>query len=315
MVMKLQTLRRVGSLLAGTLFIGIGAPQMAKAAPVEASVEALVKAPVKIAIGTLKTAEELPEPLEGDELSEPSQVEPSEPSQSESTSSVTPSVTSGSQEITEITEADGTTVILPPGYEAGQTYPALVLMPYTDRTALHMFNWGIYDAYHQQNKDSFIVIMPPGQGSSANWSGSGWEALVSEYESYIQQDLSPLVEKYNVNPDQLVIGGFSLGGDLSWTLSLRNPDVFSGAIVMGSMSTYRDEQSAQQLASKGFRYFMVMGGYDGNKGSMYSALDTLDNHDITYHYEEVGDAGHGDLPEQMQRDLFLSAMNYVLAAD
>jgi enterochelin esterase-like enzyme len=309
MVMKLQTLRRVSALLAGTLFIGVGAPQMAKAA--------LAEAPIKIAAGALKTAEELPDPLEVD-VSEPSEqpsAAPQEASQTEAVPSVTPSAIPSSQEMTEITEADGTTVILPPGYESGQTYPALVLMPYTDRTALHMFNWGIYDAYHQQNKDSFIIIMPPGQGSSANWSGSGWEALVSEYESYVQQDLSPLVEKYNVNPDQLVIGGFSLGGDLSWTLSLRNPDIFSGAIVMGSMSNYRDEQSAQQLANKGFRYFMVMGGYDGNKGSMYSALDTLDSHDITYHYEEVGNAGHGDLPEQMQRDLFLSAMNYVLAAD
>jgi enterochelin esterase-like enzyme len=307
--MKLQTLRRVSALLAGTLFIGVGAPQIAKAAPAEA--------PIKIAAGALKTAEELPDPLEV-EVAEPSEqpsAAPQEASQTEAAPSATSSAIPSSQEMTEITEADGTTVILPPGYESGQTYPALVLMPYTDRTALHMFNWGIYDAYHEQNKDSFIVIMPPGQGSSANWSGSGWEALVSEYESYIQQDLSPLVEKYNVNPDQLVIGGFSLGGDLSWTLSLRNPDIFSGAIVMGSMSNYRDEQSAQQLANKGFRYFMVMGGYDGNKGSMYSALDTLDSHDITYHYEEVGNAGHGDLPEQMQRDLFLSAMNYVLAAD
>ena len=111
----------------------------------------------------------------------------------------------------------------------------------------------------------------------------------------------------------MVIGGFSLGGDLSWTLSLRNPGLFSGAIVMGSMSNYRDAQSARLLASSDFRYFMVMGGYDGNRSAMYSALDTLDTHDIDYHYEEVANAGHGDLPEQMPSNLFLSAMDYVLA--
>jgi enterochelin esterase-like enzyme len=287
---QLQTLQRIGSLLAGAFLIGISAPQIAQAAPLE--------------ISAVKTAEELPEPTESFETSETDDA--SEP---DDASSVT------ANDITEITEDDGTTVILPPDYQADKTYPALVLMPYTDRTALHMFNWGIYDAYHQQTKDSFIIIMPPGQGSSANWSGPGWESLVNEYETYIQQELSPVVEKYNVNAEQLVIGGFSLGGDLSWTLSLRNPDIFSGAIVLGSMSTYRDEQSAQRLASKGFRYFMVMGGYDVNKGSMYSALDTLESHDIPYHYEEVSDAGHGDLPEQMQGDLFLSAMNYVLTTD
>ncbi len=303
-VMKLQTLRWVGSLLVGTFLIGMGVPPMAQAASAEQ--------------GATKTAEELPETIESSEA-ESSEIESSETDEtieeSSSASADTSEITASAQEITEITEDDGTTVILPPGYQADQTYPALVLMPYTDRTALHMFNWGIYDAYQQQTKDAIIIIMPPGQGSSANWSGSGWESLVSEYESYIQQDLSPVVEKYNVDPEQLVIGGFSLGGDLSWALSLRNPDIFSGAIVLGSMSTYRDEQSAQQLANKGFRYFMVMGGYDGNKDSMYSALDALDSHDITYHYEEVGNAGHGDLPEQMQRDLFLSAMNYVLAVD
>ncbi|MEO1621907.1 MAG: alpha/beta hydrolase-fold protein [Cyanobacteria bacterium J06632_3] len=215
--------------------------------------------------------------------------------------------------LTEITEPDGTTVILPPGYEAGRSYPALVLMPYTDRTALHMFNWGIYDAYAQRSENSFVVIMPPGRGSSANWSGYGWESFVNEYETYIQQDLDPIAAKYNVDINRMVLGGFSLGGDLSWALSLRNPELFSGAIVMGSMSTYRDEQNAQMLSDRNFRYFMVMGGYDGNRGSMHNALDTLDANAIDYHYEEVGSAGHGDLPEQMQSDLFLSAMDYILA--
>ena len=217
-----------------------------------------------------------------------------------------------SAEIIEITEADGTTVILPPGYDERQTYPALVLMPYTNRTALHMFNWGMYEAYRQV-EESFVVIMPPGQGSSANWSGGGWEALVNEYEGYVQQDLMPVVEKYAVDPEQLAIGGFSLGGDLSWTLSLRNPNLFSGAIVMGSMSNYRNAQNAAVLASNDFRYFMVMGGYDGNRGSMYDALDTLDSHNIDYHYEEVSHAGHGDLPEQMQANMFLSAMDYIVS--
>lgn len=225
----------------------------------------------------------------------------------------------GTTEITEITEADGTTVILPPGYDTSRQYPALVLMPYTDRTALHMFNWGIYDAYQKRYSGSaednaFVIIMPPGQGSSANWSGYGWESLVNEYEAYVQQDLDPIAAKYNVDLNNMVVGGFSLGGDLSWTLSLRNPGLFSGAIVMGSMSTYRDTENAQLLAESNFRYFMVMGGYDGNRGSMHSALDTLDQHDIDYHYEEVSNAGHGDLPEHMQNDLFLSAMDYVLEA-
>lgn len=275
--------------IVGLLVIGLSSPATAQTKPANTR------------LNQAKTAVELPDP------------NATAPAATTSTSTAAQPTAAASNKMSEITEADGTTVILPPGYEAGKPYPALVLMPYTNRTALHMFNWGIYDAYHQQ-ADSFIIIMPPGQGSSANWSGWGWESLVSEYEAYVQQDLSPIVEKYNVDPEKLVIGGFSLGGDLSWTLSLRNPDIFSGAIVLGSMSNYRDEQNAQQLAASGFRYFMVMGGYDGNKGSMYNALDTLDNHNITYHYEEVGSAGHGDLPEQMQRDLFLSAMDYVLAA-
>lgn len=218
-----------------------------------------------------------------------------------------------STDITEITESDGTTVVLPPGYDERRSYPALVLMPYTDRTALHMFNWGMYEAYRQE-RAPFVVIMPPGQGSSANWSGWGWEALVDEYESYVRQDLMPIVEKYAIDPEQLAIGGFSLGGDLSWTLSLRNPDLFSGAIVMGSMSNYRDAHNAAVLADNDFRYFMVMGGYDGNRSAMYEALDTLDSYDIDYRYEEVGSAGHGDLPEQMQPDMFLQAMDYIVSA-
>ena len=69
-----------------------------------------------------------------------------------------------------------------------------------------------------------------------------------------------------------------------------------------------------ELANKHFRYFMVMGGYDSNRGSMYDALNTLDDYHIDYQYEEVSNAGHGNLPEQMQGDLFLSAMDYIVPA-
>ncbi len=293
MAVRLRSALSAG--LLGALLSGVLSSQNARAEGVKAE-SAIAKIPLQTR--SLKTAVEIPEDAEGHASALPTSAA---------------KVGNVRQEMTEITEADGTTVILPPGYEEGQAYPALVLMPYTNRTALHMFNWGMYEAYHQRTEGSFIVIMPPGQGSSANWSGSGWEALVNEYEAYVQQDLEPLVAKYNVAPDQLAIGGFSLGGDLSWTLSLRNPDIFSGAIVMGSMSNYRNPQSARQLAGNDFRYFMVMGGYDGNRGAMHNALDSLEAHDIDYHYEEVSNAGHGDLPAQMQPDLFLSGMDYVFS--
>lgn len=271
----------------------------------------------------LKTAEEIPESeigrsrgpaAAGRAATEPAATE-AEAAEAVANEGQAPRDSLPQTEMAEISEPDGTTVILPPGYRAERQYPALVLMPYTDRTALHMFNWGIYEAYHQKGSGDFIIIMPPGQGSSANWSGWGWEAFVEEYEAYVQQNLNSLVEKYNVDPSQLVVGGFSLGGDLSWTLSLRNPDLFRGAIVLGAMSTYRDEGNAQRLANRGFRYYMVMGSYDGNRSAMYSALDALEAHRIAYHYEEVGAAGHGDLPEQMQPNLFLSAMDYVLSGE
>jgi len=291
-----------GSLLGGILPGGIvlveSFTQRAIAAPLP---------PVKrLPLAQLKTAEEIGPPFLDDSVLETPALE------APATFAPIGGQTTGGQ-ITEITEPDGTTVILPPGFNASRQYPALVLMPYTDRSALHMFNWGIYNAYSQRYENGFVVIMPPGQGSSANWSGPGWQALVDEYEAYIQWDLDAIAAKHSVDPSQMVIGGFSLGGDLSWTLSLRNPGIFSGAIVMSSMSNYRDDQRAQQLAARNFRYFMVMGGYDGNRGSMYNALDALDQYEIDYHYEEVSSAGHGDLPEQMQSDLFLAAMDYVLS--
>jgi enterochelin esterase-like enzyme len=307
--------------IAGSLIINVAIGQQAVAVPAE-SVESaptafknsLASEQTNKKFTALKTAAELSEAQSSEAQSSEAQSSEAQTEEAQSSEAQTEEVSDNavSSEMSEITESDGTTVILPPGYDANQSYPALVLMPYTNRTALHMFNWGMYEAYHRRSENAFVVIMPPGQGSSANWSGAGWEAFVDEYEGYVQQDLNPLVAKYNIDPEQLVVGGFSLGGDLSWALSLRNPDIFSGAIVMGSMSTYRDEQNADQLAANRFRYFMVMGGYDGNWNAMQDALANLEQHAISYHYEEVGNAGHGDLPEQMERDLFLSAMDYVL---
>ncbi|MGB7485949.1 MAG: alpha/beta hydrolase-fold protein [Phormidesmis sp.] len=303
----------LGGILPGGAVLLEGFTQRAIAAPLP---------PAKILPqAQLKTAEEIGPPflddsvLETPALEAPATFAPigGQTTGGQTTGGQTTGGQTTGDQITEITEPDGTTVILPPGFNASRQYPALVLMPYTDRSALHMFNWGIYHAYSQRHENGFVVIMPPGQGSSANWSGPGWQALVDQYEAYIQWDLDAIAAKHSVDPNQMVIGGFSLGGDLSWTLSLRNPGIFSGAIVMSSMSSYRDDQRARQLAARNFRYFMVMGGYDGNRGSMFDALDALDQYEIDYHYEEVSSAGHGDLPEQMQSDLFLAAMDYVLS--
>lgn len=84
------------------------------------------------------------------------------------------------------------------------------------------------------------------------------------------KDLDALMARHNVKIDKsrVALGGSSLGGDLSWALSLRNPNLFQGAVTINSRNTYRLnscgdessnlESSMSQLAQNNARFAMFI---------------------------------------------------------
>lgn len=169
-------------------------------------------------------------------------------------------------------------VLLPPDYDPSRMYAALVLMPYTGGSSIDFFNkylreanisagsqqaqfaefLEIYKAEYGQDK-SFVLILTHGVGGTEHHSASGFGACVQQYEKRLQRDLPYFTKKYNLDPSKIFIGGVSLGGDLSWALSVLHPEMFQGAIVTGSRCSFPPGQAVSAWERKDYFFFMVMG--------------------------------------------------------
>lgn len=223
-------------------------------------------------------------------------------------------------------------VVLPPNYDSTKTYPALVLMPYTGGSAEDFFNkyakesmvqssslsgklseiLELYNARHHSQR-SFILILPHGNGSTKDHSWKGFAACIERYEKRVHQDLQKFIPKYNIDPSEVVIGGVSLGGDLSWALSMRNPELFKGAIVTGSRCSYPAEEKFPILKAKDYAFFLAMGMEEGEHRltGMRHARQLLDSNRVAYLYKEMPFLSHNRAPLW----LFFDGIDYTLYDD
>jgi pimeloyl-ACP methyl ester carboxylesterase len=225
------------------------------------------------------------------------------------------------------------TIILPPDYHPATAYPVVVLLPFTGGDAEYMFNSYAYEAgsksdnpteklgdilnvFNARRPDapiSFVVILPKGKGSRRDHSWRGFEQCYKRYEQRIKKDLAKFSESYNLDTGRVYLSGVSLGGDLSWALSLRDPDYYQGALVMGSRCSYiPPDGSLEKMHQKNFSFFMTMGmkeAYDRLNGIRY-ARKQLDSLQILNIYKEMPDLYHHKAPLW----LFLEGIDYLFKA-
>jgi pimeloyl-ACP methyl ester carboxylesterase len=224
-------------------------------------------------------------------------------------------------------------LVLPPDYDPSVSYPVVVMMPFTGGDAEYMFDAyaaeagseaethsgklaDILTVFNAQRPDaprSFAVILPRGKGSRRDHSWRGFEQCFKRYEERVIVDLKKFSANYNLDMGRVYLMGVSLGGDLSWALSLRNPEYFQGAMVMGSRCSYVPPDGALPLMhQKNYAFFMTMGMKEANDrlaGIRY-ARKQLDSMQILNIYKEMPDLYHHKAPLW----LFMEGMDYLLSA-
>ncbi|MEK6768926.1 MAG: alpha/beta fold hydrolase [Gemmatimonadota bacterium] len=225
-------------------------------------------------------------------------------------------------------------IVLPARRDTSRSYPALVLFPFTYGTAAGLWERyggiGHLDPAAAPNvrrlasplehlapagtggEGGYVVVLAPGIGSPGEYSsGEAWAATIARYERRVLDDLDAYITRYRLDPERIVLGGFSMGGDLAWAISLRNPDRFRGAIVMGSRASYRlraVEMTA--LARRQPRYYFALGTQEDPErlAGARAAATLLERHGVAFRYEEIPRAGHEPAPLPM----FTAALDFVL---
>jgi predicted esterase len=217
--------------------------------------------------------------------------------------------------LTSVEENDGTTVVLPPNYDKRKQYPAIVILPYTDSNACRFFNWVFRDRY-AQNPTPYIAILPAAIASRADYAtGELFDATVGRFEATINDDIKTLTPKYNIDSKRISLAGFSFGADLGWALTVRNPGLYNGALIIDSFCNYRNTENMNALAQGNTRFFLIAGQKDDAELNhpMKDVESLLDEYRIANVYETFAEASHSEIINEIPIATYQQALDYILA--
>lgn len=197
-------------------------------------------------------------------------------------------------------------IIVPRNLSKGQKYPLVIFLPWTGGDAAQHYN--LY-ASRLSETAPFVAMITPEPASTRDHSWQGFEAAVSRYENRILKDLEDLKKRDIIDPARVILAGFSLGGDMGWALSQRHPELFKGAIISGSRTSWSEKNGLAEIKKYGTKYFFVMGTEESadRLTGLSNTLSLLDKSRIAYRYERT--PGSHTSPDF---ELFAAGLKYIL---
>jgi hypothetical protein len=223
-------------------------------------------------------------------------------------------------------------IILPSNYDNSKSYPLVIFMPFTGGTGQDYFEGYLYEIGqptentisnksldniisglsengYPKNKE-FIALLLPEAGSTKDHSWQGFTACIYRHENRILTDIDYYSSLYSIDKSNVVLAGFSLGGDLSWAISQRYPSRIKGIIISGTRCGYYENGSMTKLKDNSFKAFIAMGRSEAKvrlDGAM-AASNKLNNASVSRIFEYIENADHTPTTFSQLR----SALDYIL---
>lgn len=196
-------------------------------------------------------------------------------------------------------------IVLPDNYDDDRNYPLLILLPYTGGTAEEKARAFGFEPGKQEDA---VLLLPEGRFYGSDYLPD-FLSFVDWFEQRLYSDISAAVDAYSIDPGRIYLAGYSLGGDMSWALTVRNPEDFAGAIIAGSRSSHPvHDDTVEVLADSDFRAAFLIG--DSDTPNRYKGLNhahaLLERGDVKTIYREYP-GGH-ELPPQ---DLSVEALEFI----
>ena len=213
-----------------------------------------------------------------------------------------------------ITVADGfqselgapSRIVFPRNATRARKYPVVVFLPATGAEASMYF-----DLYQETFSElpPFISVITPEPATEKDWSSQGFEAATYRYENRILADLERLKSQGVADTSRVIIFGFSMGGDIGWALVQRYPDVFSGAILGGTRTSWSERGSIAKLKSSERKLFFVMGTDEraDRINGLNATIKALSQNGVAFKYERTPGVHVRPTPE-----LFAEGITFLL---
>lgn len=118
-------------------------------------------------------------------------------------------------------------ISLPAGYaETPETPRPLVLALHPGGRSVYYGSWFMQSIVEPALRDWDAVIVAP-DVPARSWS-------VPESERAVLALLADVAARHAIDPDRVLVTGFSMGGAGTWYFAARNPDLFTGAIAVAA---------------------------------------------------------------------------------
>ncbi|OGT94909.1 MAG: hypothetical protein A2083_07335 [Gemmatimonadetes bacterium GWC2_71_9] len=218
--------------------------------------------------------------------------------------------------------AQESAIILPATYDPTRSHPIVILLPFTSGNAGRLLSGYVSQAVRDAGgassdvsgidalldrfypggagREELAFILACGFGHAEDYATEdAWSATIVRCEDEILADLGVHAAHYSLDTTRVVLAGYSMGGDLAWALTLRNPRRFLGAIVMGSRASYRTAAARMAaLATRDARITFTLGDHEEEVrlSGARAAAALLERHGVAHRHVLVPGSGHDPAP-------------------
>jgi len=142
------------------------------------------------------------------------------------------------------------TLSIPQNYASGQKVPLVVALHYGGPVSPYYSHGFMSVLVNPGLKGLGAIIIAP------DCPGGTWESR--EAESLIIELMDHIKDNYAIDPDKVLLTGFSMGGIGTWYMAARYPSLFSAAIPISSMAG----KTSQKLLSGSIPFYAIQSSGD-----------------------------------------------------
>jgi predicted esterase len=190
----------------------------------------------------------------------------------------------------------------------GERYPLMIFLPFTTGSAEQYFS----QVSPYIGLDNYFAIIPQGTAQVADYLPDFYSYLLW-FEKRLMTDLKEILKNNPIDPDKIYINGYSLGGDLSWALLIRQKELLAGAFILGSRCSYvPNKKDLKYLKEHKKKIVLLMGDKDlpDRVKGMVNAARLAEKNGLTYwHWTFEGE--HIIPPQELKKvfELLLGTNN------
>jgi predicted esterase len=193
-------------------------------------------------------------------------------------------------------------VFLPENYNPSKKYPLFV--------ALHGYGGSPENftrRFHKFLTGKGYIFLAPYGTEVYGLKSFGW-GNTEKCENKILEEIGEIKKKYSVDEKNIILLGYSQGGSRTFSIGLRNPDIFKGLIIVAGY--FKEEEVKgyfENLKGKNLKVYVMVGEKDERvKESNIRAKGILEKYGVNVHleiYKGVGHAFPGDPEKEVEKAL------------